>query len=46
MNGENYADDALKQHAIVFQQPILGNNFHIPTSEIFLITATTGLLGL
>lgn len=30
MNGENYADDALKQHAIVFQQPILGNEFSYP----------------
>lgn len=27
MNGENYADDALKRHAIIFQQPMLENQY-------------------
>lgn len=30
MNAENYADKALKQHAITFQQPLLGNEFSYP----------------
>jgi DNA-binding transcriptional MerR regulator len=27
MNGENFADNAQKQHAIIFQQPVLENRF-------------------
>lgn len=30
MNGGNYADQALKQHAIIFQQPVLENEFTYP----------------
>jgi len=30
MNGENYADRALKKHAIMFQQPVLENEFIYP----------------
>lgn len=30
MNAENYADKALKEHALSFQQPVLGNAFSYP----------------
>ncbi|MBU5671553.1 MerR family transcriptional regulator [Paenibacillus brevis] len=30
MNAENYADKALKKHALSFQQPVLGNEFSYP----------------
>ena len=30
INGGNYADKALKQHAIAFQQPVLGNELSYP----------------
>jgi len=30
INGENYADRALKKHAIIFQQPVLENEFIYP----------------
>ncbi|MHA6530783.1 MerR family transcriptional regulator [Paenibacillus sp. BAC0078] len=30
MNAENFADKALKKHAVTFQQPVLGNTFFYP----------------
>lgn len=30
MNGDNYADKALKKHALSFQQPVMGNEFSYP----------------
>lgn len=30
MNADNYADKALKKHAVSFQQPVLGNEFSYP----------------